>query len=500
MVSKTIDLSKQVAKAGCLLILLMTLSSVLACTPVLSPASSTSPLPTPPDDLAATFAAKVKPLLTEQRYSEAVALLEQTAQARPNDPTPLRQIGQIYLFQQRWRLAEDAFNRALARDLENAETMTGLAESLLNQGRLDEALKWWQQAVDRQPNLPGVFTGLGQTYLLLFDIEASRAAFEQQQSHIFDPNAAWYLAALTAPTDLATAQAHLRAIPDDAPSTLLARRDYLRNTLAAYTPTSSPAQVAKATGVALAQLGLWPAAIYALNTALEQTGSPLSQRERADTLAFLGYASAQAGRPAFDLLEQAIHTDPQAVLPLYFEGRYLRQKGALKAAQASFTQALALDPKNAALYAELADLALEQGNLSGAEILYTAAGKVAPNDLSFQLLLLKFYTDRGYRVNETGLPLAQTMLQTYPNNAEIYASLGWMQFLIGKTDNGEKSLRRALELDPKLVSAHYRLARLLEAKSAPVNAAEEYRRVIDLDTSGTWRDQALKDLMRLGEK
>jgi tetratricopeptide (TPR) repeat protein len=495
--SKTIDLSEQVAKAGYLLILLAILGSVLAC----APTPSVSPLPAPTDDLAATFAAKVKPLLAEQRYAEAVALLEQTARARPNDPIPLRQIGQIYLFQQRWRLAEDAFNRALARDLANAETMTDLGESLLNQGRLDEALKWQRQAADRQPDLPGVFTGLGQTYLLLFDIEASRSAFEQQQSHTFDPDAAWYLAALTAPTNLAAAQSHLRAIPDNAPSVLLARRDYLRNTLASFTPESPPAQVAKATGVALAQLGLWPAAIYALNTALEQNGSPLSQRERADTLAFLGYASAQVGRPAFNLLEQAIHTDPQAVLPLYFEGRYLRQKGALKAAEALFTQALTLDPKNAALYAELADLIAEQGNLGGAEVLYTAASKVAPNDLSFQLLLLKFYADRGYRVKDVGLPLAETVLQTYPDNAEVYASLGWIQFLAGKTDHGEKSLQRALELDPKLVSAHYHLARVLEAKSAPVSAAEEYRRVVDLDTSsGTWRDQALKDLRRLGEK
>jgi superkiller protein 3 len=443
------------------------------------------------------FMARAEPLIAERRYSEAAIMLDEAAQAHPEDLSSLLKLGQIYLTQHRWLLAEDAFNRALARDPHNALAMAGLAETLYNQGRLAEALKLWQEVTTIKPDLRGVFTGLGRTQLALFDFEAAREAFLEQQRHNSDPEAQWYLAALEAPSNLSTALEYLQSMPPsengDITEGLTAQRDYLLAALEPFTPESSQAEVAKATGIALAQAQIWPLAVHALTMAKEKQ----AEAEDAETLAFLGYALAQAGRPALDLFEQAHQVDPNSALPLYFQGLYLRQQGALKAAESLFNQAVKLDPENAAFYAEMAETKAQRGDLATAEVWYQAAVEVAEDDLEFQLLQAKFYANWGYYMAEAGIPAAEKIIEADQTNAEAYDLLGWMQFLTGAPEGGEAALRQALELDPNLISARYHLARLLEIKGQTALAAEEYQRVIDWDTSGIFRDRALKDLQQL---
>jgi cytochrome c-type biogenesis protein CcmH/NrfG len=72
-----------------------------------------------------------------------------------------------------------------------------------------------------------------------------------------------------------------------------------------------------------------------------------------------------------------------------------------------------------------------------------------------------------------------------------------MLFLAGEPAKSEQALRRALELDSDLISAHYHLARQLEADGQPIAAIEQYQLVVDRDFSGLYRERALKDLQRL---
>ena len=126
--------------------------------------------------------------------------------------------------------------------------------------------------------------------------------------------------------------------------------------------------------------------------------------------------------------------------------------------------------------------------------------EVANNDFRFWKLLVEFYAGRGYRVVEAGLPTAQSLLEMNEDDAEVHALLGRMQFLAGNVAEGEISLRRALEMEPDLISARYHLARLLEAQGQTALAEEEYQRVIDWDTSGQYRKLALEGMQRLEEQ
>jgi superkiller protein 3 len=241
---------------------------------------------------------------------------------------------------------------------------------------------------------------------------------------------------------------------------------------------------------------LWPPAVYALRTAAKNLDA-LSPGAQAETLAFLGHALAQAGRPALDLFEQAQSLDPDSALPIFFHGVYLRQQGALRAAEDLFNQAIALDPQNAAFYVELAKIKAEQGLFIEAEEHYTTAANLAEDNVQLQLSRVRFYANRGYKVAEAGIPAAEDIIEDNPDNAEVYDLLGWMQFLSGEPEQAERSLRRAIELDPNLMSARYHLARLFTANGQSAAALAEYQRIVDWDTSGVFRMRALQDMQQL---
>jgi len=457
---------------------------------------SCGPGPKPAQEPLSTFLSQAETLRAERRYGEAITILEQAAQIHQTTSSPLIKIGQIYLIQHRWFLAEDAFNRALARDFEDPLATAGLAEAILNQGDTLLALSSWHEAIELNPQLPGVFTGLGRTHLMRLEFDEARDAFLQQQAHHSDPEAQWFLAALEAPLNLSATQDYLLSIPQDASGDVLARRDYLLATLAPFTASSPQVEVAQATGIALVQVQLWPLAIHALNTA-QANSKELPQRDQAETLAFLGHALAQMGRPALDLFSQAQKIDPTAALPLYFYGIYLRRQRALNAAENLFNQAINLDPENAAFYIELAQTKTDKGDFEAAGQQYAIAVSLAKNDLQIQLARVRFYANRGYQITEKGIPAVEEIIKSNENSAEAYDLLGWMQFLAGEPDKAEATLRRAIELDPNLVSAHYHLARQLETNGQSAAAEVEYQHVIDWDTSGAYRDRALKDLQRL---
>jgi tetratricopeptide (TPR) repeat protein len=459
---------------------------VLACVPVPRPAQ----LP------LATLLSQADTLMAAQQYGAAIEILEQAAGLYPDTTLSLIKIGQIYLKQHRWLLAEDAFNRALARDPDNAVATAGLAEVTLSQGSTIRALQLWQRCIELNPELPGVFTGLGRTHLARLEFEPATAAFLTQLKTRPDPEAQWYLGVLAAPEDLQAARDYLLAIPDQSSPDILARRDYLLATLVPFTDRSQQAEVARATGIALVQAELWPLAVHALTNA-HNDSTELPDTVRAELLAFLGHALAQAGRPALDLFDESLEFDPDSALPRYFYGMYLRRQGALKAAEKTFQQAIELDPQNAAIYIEMARTKAEQGDFAGAETQYEHAVANAEEDLQVQLSRVRFHANRGYNLLEAGIPAAENLVDAYEENAEAYDLLGWMQFLAGEPDKAEQALRRALELDSGLISAHYHLARQLEAEGQPTTAIEQYQLVIDRDSSGLYRERALKDLQRL---
>ena len=86
--------------------------------------------------------------------------------------------------------------------------------------------------------------------------------------------------------------------------------------------------------------------------------------------------------------------------------------------------------------------------------------------------------------------------QTY---AEFYR-LGWAQHGAGKNDAAEANLRKAVELDPASVDAHYALGLALRSQDRRREAVQSFQTVVDMiDASGTEHDARMTMVRRLAK-
>ncbi len=440
----------------------------------------------PPVGAIAPLWAEAADLRSLKSYAAAVEIYEQIAALSPRDPEPLLAVGEIYLAQHRWPLAEDAFNRALVRDGGNGRALAGLASARWEQGDPLRAVSLWETALTQNPNLPGVHVRLALAYLDLGRLADAEATLRRELVRFDDPVAHLYLAMIRSLADADGARRELAAIPDDGPPSVAAARDYLWAALDGAETAGSAAGAARSLGLAFAQIEEWSLARVALARAL--TLNPTD----AETMAFLGHAEAQLGRPAFAHLSAAVAARPDWPLAHYLLGLYYLQQEVYEFAVEEFRVTLRLDPGNAQAQADLARAYVGLGQYLAAEEALMGAVESAPDDLTFRLALARFYADHTFRVADRGLAAAQAAADLAPDNPQARDLLGWMYFLAGDPERARLHLDSALRLDPELVSAHYHLGVVRDALGEEEAARFAFSRVVDLDTDGFYRDRAQK--------
>jgi tetratricopeptide (TPR) repeat protein len=431
--------------------------------------------------------AKAADLRALKSYTAAAGVYEQIAALSPGDPAPLLAMGEIFLAQHRWLLAEDAFNRALARAGDDPNALAGLAAACWGKGDRQRAVRLWEAALAHKPD---VRVRLALAYLDLNRpgdaetlLRATVAA--QGQSPAADVTTAHlYLAMLQAADDRAGARRELITIPDDGPAASVAMRDYLLSALDGADKAGSPAKEAKVLGLALAQIDEWQLARAALERALALDPSD------AETMAFLGHVEAQLGRPALAHLSAGVAARPDwpaghHLLALY----YLKQEVYGLAADELQT-ALRLDPGNRQARLDLARAEVGLGQYVTAEETLMEAVKAAPKDLATHLALVRFYADHAFRVSDRGLAAAKVAADLAPDNAEVHDLLGWMYFLAGDPQPARLHLQNALRLDPASASAAYHLGLLYNALGEKEAARFAFMRAVDLDSEGFYRDRS----------
>jgi tetratricopeptide (TPR) repeat protein len=85
-------------------------------------------------------------------------------------------------------------------------------------------------------------------------------------------------------------------------------------------------------------------------------------------------------------------------------------------------------------------------------------------------------------------------------SAPVRSELGQVLLALGRADQALLHQRRALELDPGYVPAHYGLGLALGARGDRAGAAAAYRRCIELEPAGVWAIQAAQRLRGMGER
>ena len=155
------------------------------------------------------------------------------------------------------------------------------------------------------------------------------------------------------------------------------------------------------------------------------------------------------------------------------EAQLLRDAGDNAGAYAVLTQALVEFPDDPDLLYDVAMVAEKLDRLSVAEARLARLIELRPS--SAQALNALGYTlvDRTPRIDE-GLALIERALALAPDDPFILDSMGWAHFRLGKLDDAEKYLRRALaeRPDPE-IAAH--LGEVLWVKGERVRAEEVWQ-------------------------
>jgi tetratricopeptide (TPR) repeat protein len=208
--------------------------------------------------------------------------------------------------------------------------------------------------------------------------------------------------------------------------------------------------------------------------ALEPKNSGLLQR--------VAHAIFMQKKPdeALARLKQAAAADPNLLTAEAMLGSFYHQEGDEENAGKWMTEAIKVSPKEVSTRIVAADWALGTSQFKTAQQQIEAALQLDPNHADAQLLrgiLAMFQKDYpvaveyfqkvvnqspGHAQAMTNLilalaeqddtarqkahELARAHLQKAPNQPDSYAALGWVLFKLGRTDEAEPALRKALEL------------------------------------------------------
>jgi len=440
-------------------------------------------------------------------YTGAIQAYERIAALSPTDPAPLVAVGYIYLAQQEWLLATDAFNRALARRIDFGSAWTGLASASWARGDLHAAVTQWQTALEYQPDMMQARLGLalgfiyeGQLHEAATTLAAGVAMLQSGASLPIEQSGAMASAYLLRGAILALespveARRELSLIADNAPQETLVARNHLVEALDRAAAADTPAQATKYIGLAIMKAELWPLARLALMRAYSL------QPDDAETVASLGYVEAMMGldRPAWEHLSTAVVLRPQWSLARLWLGRYCLQNGLLYLSIAQLRMASALELSDTTALLELSRAYVSLGNYAQAEQALLAAVERAPYDLDVRLALVNFYADSLWHVADRGLAAAKSAAEMAPQDARVRDMLGWMYLLAGDMDQARLHLFSALALKPDQASTYYHLGKFYLALGFQDHARTAFCRAVDLDSTGQLRPRALRSLTQLNQ-
>lgn len=99
-----------------------------------------------------------------QDWPDAEAYMNKVKEALPNQPVGYYQLGTIYQAQKKFDKAATEFELALQKAPQSAEALSALVNSLVMQGKADQALVRINQAIQATPNNATAYTLLGSLY------------------------------------------------------------------------------------------------------------------------------------------------------------------------------------------------------------------------------------------------------------------------------------------------------------------------------------------------
>ena len=424
-------------------------------------------------------------LLGQGKVGDALALLE-TVPAGEAPPDLARTTAFALLRLGKVPEAEQAFRAIVAKDPQDAMSLSGLAAVELSRNQPEAALKLYQQAKAAKPADPQVRQGLAITLARLNRLPEAIKELEE-----IDPRA-W-----SAETVMALSSYYLRANrPADAIRVLapvVARAPKFANArymlATAYLMTNDPGQAITQLeelqrqapdnlptrfrlGVAYSRAGRAREALAQLDPLAKQLEkSPEYQLERGQALMLAGRFddALVAAKAAQKLAAQA----PQVYLLM---GQIQTRRRDQKAAREMFAKAAEVDATYVPARLALGGLDLIANNPDGAMKEFDAAIQANPKSLpAVQAKVSALLAEK--KVKEA-IQIGEAAVKQNEQDAGFHALLGALYLADGQAERASASFRRALELDPNSIPARLGLARVAISQQKDEEAIGHLKAVI----------------------
>jgi Tfp pilus assembly protein PilF len=160
-------------------------------------------------------------------------------------------------------------------------------------------------------------------------------------------------------------------------------------------------------------------------------------------------------------------------------GMWNYQQGNYQAAREEFTRAAADDPHNASFTYNLACAIRRQGDLGRAEATYQQALRIDPSHQPSYHALAELMIAEGRRAEAT--ELISTWAERNPRDSGAQVEMAWMQHENGDLKGAEQSLYLSLAARPNNPIATAQLGQLYQEMGQPDRAAVMYRRSLNGD-------------------
>lgn len=353
--------------------------------------------------------------------------------------------------------------------------------------QLDLALDAYRSALEQGASAE-IYAGLAEVQRLRGDVEAERAALQNQLLLATQDAAAQYrLGLLLSLVDINAALTHLQLAsqldPEYAPVF-----ETLRSTLnlAELSPTETGRLVALGRGLGL--VGEWTLSARAFESAVEADAG------NAEAWAWLGEAKQHLGQDGGADLNQALALNAESVVVRGLRSLYWKRLGDDRQALGEVQAAAAIEPENPAWKASLGETYARLGNLISALASFQRATELAPSDAMYWRLLATFCAENAVQVRDVGLPAAQKAADLTPKDSQALDVLGWSQLSVGQFYTAEQTLLAALKLAPDYALARLHLAMTYLQTGKRDDAYDQLRRVLELDPNGAAGQQAAQIL------
>jgi predicted Zn-dependent protease len=196
-------------------------------------------------------------------------------------------------------------------------------------------------------------------------------------------------------------------------------------------------------------------------------------------LGFIGYRSRQYDE-AEKHLKRALELKPDLPDGHYTLGLTYLALGRYPEAIASLERAVAIEPKHVGARFNLANACARAGRMKEAEKHQAIYAEISGRSKSQKekdaqvttssVKAIQFLLDKKY---PEALEEYQRLAGSHPDYAPLYSQIGQLQIRLGKRDEAFASLRKAVELDPKLADPHYLLAGLYRERGETQAADRE---------------------------